>query len=185
MSDIKKKFRDIFGSEISEEDNSNEKVQAETIADSTDENTVDNVNEDTVADETEDAPCDGENTSGEAFEDAVAEDDVQIYGNADETADDSAEIEHDAKNYFNSTYQDSIEERIKSIRENALNTYAKDESLMSRQKSLFMKMVFRITHLKTLKTDMLKVKEFIRMMKLLMMHLYMIRKTYMITAKRL
>lgn len=128
MSDIKKKFRDIFGSKISEEDNSNEKVQAETIADSTDENTVDNVNEDTVADETEDAPCDGENTSGEAFEDAVAEDDVQIYGNADETADDSAEIEHDAKNYFNSTYQDSIEERIKSIRENALNTYAKDES---------------------------------------------------------
>lgn len=103
MSDIKKKFRDFFGDSSENEEKSSESEKSENIAEYPDEIVEEKAAEAVVSDEQSDTVID------------------------ESSENDNGDIEHDAKNYFNSTYQNSIDDRIKSIRENALNTYAKDE----------------------------------------------------------
>ena len=103
MSDIKKKFRDFFGNSSKNEENTGEAEKSENIAEYPDEIVEEN-----------------------AAETEASSDDSDIADN-ESSENDSGDIEHDAKNYFNNTYQNSIDDRIKSIRENALNTYAKDD----------------------------------------------------------
>lgn len=103
MSDIKKKFRDFFGDSSKNEKNTGEAEKSENIAEYPDE----------IVEE-------------KSAESEASSDDSDIADN-ESSENDSGDIEHDAKNYFNNTYQNSIDDRIKSIRENALNTYAKDD----------------------------------------------------------
>ena len=122
MSDIKNKFRGLFGKNSSAEgdaENSAEK-RPENIAEYPDEIH-------------EEAPAVADDSAAEASDSVQNEtvsDDVNETSEADVAVkeEDSAEIEQDAKSCFNSTYHDSLDDKIKSIRENALNTYAKENN---------------------------------------------------------
>ena len=122
MSDIKNKFRGLFGKNSSAEgdaENSAEK-RPENIAEYPDEIH-------------EEAPAVADDSAAEASDSVQNEtvsDDVNETSEADVAVkeEDSSEIEQDAKSCFNSTYHDSLDDKIKSIRENALNTYAKENN---------------------------------------------------------
>ena len=113
MSDTKNEFRNVFGEEPDASANEAGKSN-ENYADYPDE-----IHEEKPAIIAED-----DIPSEEKADDAVTDQKDTVSEDANENAQD--DIKHDAKTYFNSTYQSSLEDRIMSIRENALNTYAKE-----------------------------------------------------------